>query len=67
MVQKCHLSGDFSLILIRGAASHPQLRRYGRWIFRAVNAGDTTVVLGYYPSSNFNDPEEVVTFSIHVE
>jgi len=37
------------------------------WTFRAVSAGDTTVVLGYYPPSNPNDPEEVVTFSIHVE
>jgi inhibitor of cysteine peptidase len=37
------------------------------WTFRAVSAGDTTVVLGYYPPSNPNEPEEVVTFSIHVE
>ena len=37
------------------------------WTFRAVNAGDTTVVLGYYPPGNPNEPEEVVTFSIHVE
>lgn len=37
------------------------------WTFRALNAGDTTVVLGYYPPSNSNDPEEVVTFSIRVE
>ena len=37
------------------------------WTFRAVNAGDTTVVVGYYPPSNNNDPDEVVTFSIHVE
>lgn len=37
------------------------------WIFRAVSAGDTTVVLGYYPPGNPNDPQEVVTFSIHVE
>jgi inhibitor of cysteine peptidase len=37
------------------------------WTFRAVNAGDTTIVLGYYPPSNQNDPDEVVTFSIHVE
>lgn len=35
--------------------------------FRAVNAGDTTIVLGYYPPSNDTDPEETVTFSIHVE
>ena len=37
------------------------------WTFRAVKAGDTTVVLGYYPPGNPNEPEEVVTFSIHVE
>lgn len=37
------------------------------WTFRAVSAGDTTVVLGYYPPGNETDPEEVVTFSIHVE
>ena len=37
------------------------------WTFRAVSAGDTTVVLGYYPPGNPNDPQEVVTFSIHVE
>jgi len=37
------------------------------WTFRAVNAGDTTVVLGYYPPGNDTDPEEHVTFSIHVE
>ena len=37
------------------------------WTFRAVSAGDTTVVLGYYPPSNPNEPEEVVTFSVHIE
>jgi predicted secreted protein len=37
------------------------------WTFRALNAGDTTVVLGYYSPDNPNDPEEVVTFSIHIE
>jgi inhibitor of cysteine peptidase len=37
------------------------------WTFRAVNAGDTTIVLGYYPPGNETDPEETVTFSIHVE
>jgi len=37
------------------------------WTFRAISAGDTTVVLGYYPPGNPDDPEEVVTFSIHVE
>jgi predicted secreted protein len=37
------------------------------WTFRSVSAGDTTVVLGYYPPGNGNDPEEVVTFSIRIE
>jgi predicted secreted protein len=37
------------------------------WTFRAVNAGDTTIVLDYYPPGNDTDPEENVTFSIHVE
>jgi inhibitor of cysteine peptidase len=37
------------------------------WTFRAVNAGNTMVVLGYYPPGNEMDPEETVTFSIHVE
>ena len=37
------------------------------WTFRAINPGDTTVVLGYYPPADTNDPEEVVTFSIQVE
>jgi inhibitor of cysteine peptidase len=37
------------------------------WTFRAVNPGDTTIVLGYYPPDNDSDPDETVTFSIHVE
>ena len=37
------------------------------WTLRAVNAGDTTVVLGYYPPSNTNDPDEVVTFTTRVK
>ena len=37
------------------------------WTFRAVNAGDTTLALGYYPPDNETDPEETVTFSVHVE
>jgi predicted secreted protein len=37
------------------------------WTFRAIGAADTTIVLGYYPPSNASEPEEVVTFSIHVE
>jgi predicted secreted protein len=37
------------------------------WTFSTLNAGDTTIVLGYYPPGNDTEPEEVVTFSIHVE
>ena len=37
------------------------------WTFRAVNTGDTTIVLGYYPPGDSTDPDETVTFSIHVE
>lgn len=37
------------------------------WTFRALNAGDTTIVLGYYSPDNDVDPEEEVIFSIHVE
>lgn len=37
------------------------------WTFRALNAGDTTIVLGYYSPDDETNPEEVVTFSIHIE
>jgi inhibitor of cysteine peptidase len=37
------------------------------WTFQAVGAGETTIVLGYYPPDNENDPEEILTFSIHVD
>ena len=37
------------------------------WTFRALNTGDTTIVLGYYPPGNDTDPDETVTFSIRVE
>ena len=37
------------------------------WTFRAGNAGDTTIVLGYYPPGDDTNPEETVTFSIGVE
>jgi inhibitor of cysteine peptidase len=37
------------------------------WTFRALSPGDTTIVLGYYPPGDQTDPEEAVTFSIHVE
>jgi predicted secreted protein len=37
------------------------------WTFRALNAGDTTVELGYYPPGSETQPEETVIFSIHAE
>ena len=37
------------------------------WTFRAVNAGDTTIVIGYYPPSQEGEPQETATFSIQVE
>ena len=37
------------------------------WTFRSVNAGDTTIELGYYPPANETEPEETVIFSITVE
>lgn len=37
------------------------------WTFRALSAGDTTIMLGYYPPANSSDPQEAITFSIHVE
>ena len=37
------------------------------WTFRAVHAGESTIALGYYPPGNETDPEETVTFSVHVE
>ena len=37
------------------------------WTFRALNTGDTTIVLGYYPPGNDTDSDETVTFSIRVE
>lgn len=37
------------------------------WTFRAINPGDTTIVLGYYPPNDDADAEETVTFSIRVE
>ena len=37
------------------------------WTFRAVSPGETTIMLGYYPPGNETDPEETITFSIHVE
>ncbi len=37
------------------------------WTFQAVNPGDTTVVLGYYPPASETEPAQTVTFTIHVE
>jgi predicted secreted protein len=37
------------------------------WTFRALNVGDTTVELGYYPPEDGADPFETVTFFIQVE
>jgi inhibitor of cysteine peptidase len=37
------------------------------WTFRALNAGDTKIELGYYPPEEDAEPFETVTFSIQVE
>lgn len=37
------------------------------WTFQAVNPGDTTLELGYFPPGNEADPDETVVFSIQVE
>lgn len=37
------------------------------WTFRAVNAGGTTIELGYYSPGNETEPDETVIFSIQVE
>ncbi len=37
------------------------------WTFRAVSAGDATIMLGYYPPDDTTEPFETVTFSIQVE
>ena len=37
------------------------------WTFRAVSPGETTIMLGYYPPTSDTSPDEMVTFSIHVE
>jgi predicted secreted protein len=36
------------------------------WTFRAVNTGDATIELGYYPPTSDIEPDEKVTFSIQV-
>jgi inhibitor of cysteine peptidase len=37
------------------------------WTFRALNAGDITITLGYYPPDEGAEPEEIATFSVQVE
>jgi predicted secreted protein len=37
------------------------------WTFRALNVGETTIALGYYPPDPDSEPEETITFSIQVE
>ena len=38
------------------------------WIFKAIHDGDATIVLGSYPPSNDSvDPEQTVTFTVHVK
>jgi len=37
------------------------------WTFRAVDAGNTTIELGYFPPDEDPDPFETVIFSISVE
>jgi inhibitor of cysteine peptidase len=37
------------------------------WTFRAINAADATIVLGYYPPGNETEPDKTVTFSIQVQ
>ena len=37
------------------------------WTMRALNSGDVTIMLGYYPPDNDNEPAETVIFSIEVE
>jgi hypothetical protein len=37
------------------------------WTFGAINAGDTTIVLGYSPPGNETESDKTVTFSIHIQ
>lgn len=38
------------------------------WTFKAIAAGETEIVLGYYPPSNDpTEPEQTVTFSLAVK
>ncbi len=38
------------------------------WVFKALNAGETQITLGYYPPSNDPvDPQQTVTFTIIVK
>ena len=37
------------------------------WTFRALDPGETKIVLGHYPPSNDTKPDETVTFLVRVE
>lgn len=37
------------------------------WTFRAVNPGDTTIEVGYFPPAGGTGPDETVIFSFHIE
>lgn len=36
------------------------------WVFKAVAAGETTIVLGYYPPDASAEAEETITFTVVV-
>ena len=37
------------------------------WTFQALNPGETTVTLGYYPPGNETQPDETVIFTVRIE
>jgi inhibitor of cysteine peptidase len=37
------------------------------WTFRALNPGETTITLGYFPPGDATEPEETLMFSIAIE
>ena len=37
------------------------------WTFRALNLGETTITLGYFPPGDATEPEETVVFSVAIE
>jgi len=38
------------------------------WVFKAIEAGETTITLGYYPPSNDPvDPQQTITFDVTVK